>query len=159
MRAPVPEQAAQERAGHGTSEEEESMSSLTQLTRAQRTARAVWTSGNLAPYAPAPPLGTRPASLWGTEEHVSQLLGDGIDELSCERRSILFEGVAPDAFVDLMRSSYGPVLRVFERLGDDRAPSDELDAALRRFALNYNQGEPGRPSLESEYQLTLARRR
>ena len=49
MRAPVPEQAAQERAGHGTSEEEESMSSLTQLTRAQRTLTgALRESGGLA---------------------------------------------------------------------------------------------------------------
>ena len=115
--------------------------------------------GVLAPFAPPPPPGAKPGSLWGTEEYVSELLGDGIDELYCERRQILFEGLAPDAFVDLMRASYGPVLRVFERLADDRARTDELDAALRRYVRRCNQGEPGRPRLESEYQLTLARRR
>jgi SAM-dependent methyltransferase len=115
--------------------------------------------GVLAPYMPAPPAGSKPGTLWGTEEYVSELLGDAIDEFCCERRSILFDGVAPDAFVNLMRASYGPVLRIFERLRDDRARADELDAALRRFARSCNKGEPGAPWLESEYQLTLARRR
>ena len=90
---------------------------------------------------------------------MSDLLGDGVDEFCCERRQILFEGLAPDGFVDLMRASYGPVLRVFDRLGDDRARADELDAELRRYVRRCNQGEPGAPRLESEYQLTLARRR
>jgi len=89
---------------------------------------------------------------------VSALFGDAIDEFYCERRTILFEGLAPDAFVDLMRASYGPVLRVFEQL-DDWARADELDAELRRFARSLNQGVPGAPRLESEYMLTLARRR
>jgi ubiquinone/menaquinone biosynthesis C-methylase UbiE len=114
--------------------------------------------GVLAPFMPPPAPGAKPGSLWGTEEHVSALFGDAIDEFYCERRTILFEGLAPDAFVDLMRASYGPVLRVFEQL-DDWARADELDAELRRFARSLNQGVPGAPRLESEYMLTLARRR
>jgi SAM-dependent methyltransferase len=114
--------------------------------------------GVLAPFMPPPAPGAKPGSLWGTEEHVSALLGDAIDEFCCERRKILFEGLSPDAFVDLMRASYGPVLRVFEQL-DDFARADELDAELRRFARSLNQGVPGQPHLESEYMLTLARRR
>ena len=114
--------------------------------------------GVLAPFMPPPAPGARPGSLWGTEEHVSALLGDAIDEFYCERKTILFEGLAPDAFVDLMRASYGPVLRVFEQL-EDFARADELDAELRRFARSLNQGVPGKPRLESEYMLTLARRR
>jgi 2-polyprenyl-6-hydroxyphenyl methylase/3-demethylubiquinone-9 3-methyltransferase len=113
----------------------------------------------LGPFMPAPPAGAKPGSLWGTEEYVSDLLGDGVDELHSERRHVLFEDLTPDAFVDLMRVNYGPVLRVFERLADDRAKTDELDAALRRYIRGRNQGEPGAPRLESEYQLTLARKR
>ena len=114
--------------------------------------------GVLAPFMPPPAPGAKPGSLWGTEEHVSALLGDAIDEFYCERRTILFEGLSPDAFVDLMRASYGPVLRVFQQL-DDFARADEIDAELRRFARSLNQGVPGKPRLESEYMLTLARRR
>ena len=96
--------------------------------------------GVLAPFMPPPAPGAKPGSLWGTEEHVSELLGDAIDELYCERRTILFEGLAPDAFVDLMRASYGPVLRVFEqlrRLGSRRR-------ARRRAPAVRTQSQPGR---------------
>jgi SAM-dependent methyltransferase len=113
----------------------------------------------LAPYAPPPPAGAKPGPLWGTEGHVRELLGDAVDELHSERRMIEFEGLTPATWVDLMRGNYGPVLRVFGRLADDPARTDELDAALRSFARGYDQGEPGRPRLEAEYQLTLARRR
>jgi hypothetical protein len=113
----------------------------------------------LGPFMPAPPAGAKPGSLWGTEQYVSDLFGDGVDELYSERRHVLFEGLSPDAFVDLMKVNYGPVLRVFERLENDRARADELDAALRRYIRGCNQGEPGAPWLESEYQLTLARRK
>jgi hypothetical protein len=58
-----------------------------------------------------------------------------------------------------MRSSYGPVLRVFGRLADDQARTAELDAALRSFVRDFDLGGPGHPRLEAEYQLTLARRR
>jgi ubiquinone/menaquinone biosynthesis C-methylase UbiE len=115
--------------------------------------------GVIKPFAPAPPPGTKPGTLWGTEEYVSELLGDSVDELHSERRRILFEGLTPDSFVDLMKNSYGPVLRVFGRLADDPARTAELDAALRRFVRDFDLGGPGNPRLEAEYQLTLARRR
>jgi SAM-dependent methyltransferase len=115
--------------------------------------------GVLAPYVPAPPAGTKPGPLWGSEDYVAELLGDGVDELHSERRMNLFEGFTADAFVDFMRANYGPVLRVFARLEDDLARSDELDAALRAFVRRFDNGTPGKPRLEAEYQLTLARRR
>ena len=80
-------------------------------------------------------------------------------DLRNERRKIVFDGLTPDSFVDLMRVNYGPVLRVFNRLADDPGRTEALDAALRRFVRTHDHGEPGRSRLEAEYQLTLARRR
>jgi ubiquinone/menaquinone biosynthesis C-methylase UbiE len=113
----------------------------------------------LAPFAPPPPAGAKAGTLWGTEEHVRELLGTAVDGLHSEKRIIVFEGLTPDTFVDLMRASYGPVLRVFARIADDPARTEELDAALRAFARGHDHGEPGRARLEAEYQLTRARRR
>jgi hypothetical protein len=115
--------------------------------------------GVLRPYVPPPPAGTQPGPLWGTEAHVRELLGEAVEELSSERRTILYEGVSPEGFVDLMRDSYGPVLRVYARLADDPARRDELDAALRAFAHARDLGTAEAPRLEAEYQLTTARRR
>jgi ubiquinone/menaquinone biosynthesis C-methylase UbiE len=114
--------------------------------------------GVLAPFAPPPPAGAKPGSLWGTEEYVRELLGGGVDELLSEPRTVVFEGLTPDGFVDLMRACYGPVLRVFARLADEPERTAALDTALRRFARDHDHGEPGKPRLQSEYQLTLARR-
>ena len=33
----------------------------------------------LKPFAPAPPAGTKPGTLWGTEEYVRELIGDSVD--------------------------------------------------------------------------------
>jgi ubiquinone/menaquinone biosynthesis C-methylase UbiE len=116
-------------------------------------------SGVLEPYLPPPPVGARPATLWGTESHVRELLGDAVEELRSERRMIPYDGVTPEGFVDLMRDDYGPVLRVYARLDGDPARRDELDAALRELAHAHAGGGPGGPRLEAEYQLTTARRR
>lgn len=113
--------------------------------------------GILKPYMPPPPAGAKPGPLWGTEDYVTELLGEGIDELHNERRLQLFEGFTPDSFVDFMRANYGPVLRVFARLEDDPARTEELDTALRTFVRRFDNGTPGSPRLEAEYQLTLAR--
>jgi ubiquinone/menaquinone biosynthesis C-methylase UbiE len=115
--------------------------------------------GVLAPFAPPPPAGAKAGTLWGTEEYVRDLLGSAVDRLHSEKRTVVFEGLTTDAFVDLMRASYGPVLRVFARLADDPARTAELDAALRAFVRGHDHGEPGHPRLEAEYQLTRARRR
>ena len=114
--------------------------------------------GVLKPYAPPPPPGAKPGPLWGTEAHVAELFGDAVDELESERRMVQFKGFTPDSFVDFMKASYGPVLRVFARIADDPERTAELDAALRTFARDVDRGLPGAPRLEAEYQLTLARR-
>jgi ubiquinone/menaquinone biosynthesis C-methylase UbiE len=114
--------------------------------------------GVLKPYAPPPPPGAKPGPLWGTEAHVAELFGDAVDELESERRMVQFKGFTPDSFVDFMKASYGPVLRVFARIADDPERTAELDAALRAFARHVDRGLPGAPRLEAEYQLTLARR-
>ncbi len=41
----------------------------------------------IAKHAPPPP-GVTPPVLWGTEDHVRELFGDGISELRFERRDI-----------------------------------------------------------------------
>jgi ubiquinone/menaquinone biosynthesis C-methylase UbiE len=112
--------------------------------------------GVIGPFAAPPAPGARPGSLWGTASHVRDLLGDGVEDLESTRDEITFDVPTPDAFVDLMRDCYGPVLKVYGRVGDDAARTAELDAALRAFAR-----ESASPSgeLASAYQLTVCRRR
>ncbi|GAA3242146.1 class I SAM-dependent methyltransferase [Pseudonocardia petroleophila] len=86
----------------------------------------------MKPFAPAPPPGASPAPLWGSEEHVRTLLGDGVRELRAERRTTTF-AVADSAvaFREWWKTHYGPTIAVYRGLDADRAA--ELDAAFLRM--------------------------
>ena len=45
----------------------------------------------MKPYAPAPPPGAQPPPLWGSEEHVQELLGDRVTDVAMERRTLRVE--------------------------------------------------------------------
>lgn len=83
----------------------------------------------MKPFAPAPPPGASPGPLWGREEHVRTLLGDGVRDLRAQRRTTTF-AVAddPEAFREWWKRHYGPTISVYRGLDADRAA--ELDAAF-----------------------------
>jgi SAM-dependent methyltransferase len=74
------------------------------------------------------PAGLQPPGLWGTEDHVTSLLGGGVTELRIERRTYTWRFSSPQALVDLFREYYGPTLKAFAALDD--AGQDALYADL-----------------------------
>lgn len=82
-----------------------------------------------------PPAGVKPPILWGTEERVRQLLGDGTAELSMRRRTFTFRFRSPADFVDFFRTNYGPTIASFAAL-DATAQSrlaDDLTSLVQRY--------------------------
>jgi ubiquinone/menaquinone biosynthesis C-methylase UbiE len=85
----------------------------------------------MKPYAPAPPAGAQPPPLWGEEEHVRTLLGDGVTGLSAERHDVridLFETGAQCR--DYFKAHYGPTITAYRALGQDTERVAALDGAL-----------------------------
>jgi SAM-dependent methyltransferase len=109
----------------------------------------------MKPYAPPPPPGASPPPLWGSEAHLAELLGDRVDDLRMERRSLRVPAFASGAeFRDFFKANYGPTIVTYRAIGDHPGRVAELDAAL---------GELGDASLadgvmEWEYLLATARR-
>jgi hypothetical protein len=66
-----------------------------------------------------PPAGLQPPGLWGTEDHVRSLLGDGVSDLRAERRTYTFRYRSPEHLVDYFRTWYGPTLKAFAALDAD----------------------------------------
>jgi ubiquinone/menaquinone biosynthesis C-methylase UbiE len=66
-----------------------------------------------------PPPGIKPPPLWGTEERLEELLGDGVSSLVATRRTYTFRYPSADHFVEWFRNYYGPTVRAFEALGPD----------------------------------------
>jgi SAM-dependent methyltransferase len=91
--------------------------------------------GTVAAHAPVPPPGP-PPTLWGTEEHVAALLGDGVDSLRTTRRVFTLRYRSPEEFADYFLTRFGPILTVAAALDDDgrRAFRDDLVALARRHS-------------------------
>lgn len=112
----------------------------------------------MRPFAPAPPAGAQPAPLWGSSAHVEALLGDRVEVLSHEVRTLRVTRFAtPEAFRDYFCAHYGPTIAVRRSLGDDHARLAALDEALVALARDAATDVGG--TLEWEHLVTLARRR
>jgi ubiquinone/menaquinone biosynthesis C-methylase UbiE len=109
----------------------------------------------MAPYMPPPPEGALPPILWGREDHVRELFGDGVVEIGFERRrQAVTHFPSPDALVDYYRDNFGPLIMAFRALEADPAATAELDRRLREFAART--GPESR--WQFEYLLVVARR-
>lgn len=83
----------------------------------------------------APPAGLKSPALWGTEDHLRQLFGDGIERLHAERKMFNFRYASPAHMVQIFRDFYGPVHKAFGALDADGAQAllNDMFELLERF--------------------------
>ena len=79
-----------------------------------------------AEHAPPPP-GVQPPVLWGTEERLRELFGDGISELTLNDRQLNLRYHSPEHWLEYFRTYFGPMITAFARVGDEGAPALEQD--------------------------------
>lgn len=81
-----------------------------------------------------PPAGVSSPTLWGTEEHVRELMGGDVAEMSVRRREYTFRFDSPRHFTTFFRENYGPTRAAFRSLGADgeRALAEDIDDLVRR---------------------------
>jgi ubiquinone/menaquinone biosynthesis C-methylase UbiE len=80
-------------------------------------------------YIPPPP-GLKSPLLWGTEERLRELFGDGVSSLQTMRRSFVFRYPSPQFYVEFMATYYGPTVKAYEALdakGRENLQRDKLD--------------------------------
>jgi SAM-dependent methyltransferase len=107
----------------------------------------------LVKHTGGPPPGTTPPVLWGSEDHVRELFGDGIAELRAERRANRQAFRSPEHYLEFFRAYFGPVRSAFEQVGPDGAPA--LEADLRDYLENV-RGDARALVLEPEYLQVVA---
>ena len=91
-----------------------------------------------------PPAGASSPLLWGTEDHVRELLG----EADFERREVEWGESSVADYVDFMLETYGPLLNAQEALGERR---DELREELIRYYETQNLETDGTLRFRGEY--------
>jgi ubiquinone/menaquinone biosynthesis C-methylase UbiE len=91
-----------------------------------------------------PPPGAAPPLLWGTEQHVRDLLG----EADFERQEIEWTDESVESYARFMLDSFGPLLNAREALAER---ADELDTAYREFLERENLNDDGTLRFRGEY--------
>jgi SAM-dependent methyltransferase len=107
----------------------------------------------IAKHAPPPP-GINPPLLWGTEERLRELFGDGISDLQVERRTSRQAFRSADHYLSFFRTYFGPIKMAFERVGSDGEAA--LEADLRALLEANNTAGERALVLEADYLQVVA---
>ncbi len=107
-------------------------------------------------YVP-PPTGLKPPFLWGTEEGLRELFGDGIGSLQTRRRSFMWRYPSARYHVEFMRGFYGPFYKAFETL--DEEGQEALEEDLISLVEHYNHSCDAAAVWPADYLEVVATRR
>ena len=107
-------------------------------------------------YVP-PPAGVKSPALWGSEQRLRELFGDGISELKVEKRFFVFRYRSAEHWLEVFRTYYGPMLKAFAAL--DAAGQAGLAEDLTELLQRFNQGGSDTLAVPSEYLEVAATRR
>jgi ubiquinone/menaquinone biosynthesis C-methylase UbiE len=114
----------------------------------------------MKPFAPPPPPGAQPAPLWGSEDHVRELLGGRVMDVQARKQSLAVRSFhQPEDFVRYFKSHYGPTISVYKFIGEDADKVKALDKALTELAESFGDAHGDSPfQMEWEYLLFTAKK-
>lgn len=103
---------------------------------------------------PAP--GVAPPVLWGTEDRLRQLLGEGISSLETTKRAFNYRYRSAEHFLEFSRSYFGPVKMAMERL--DESGRDAVAAEIALIVERFNRAGDAAMVAPGEYLEVVAHR-
>jgi ubiquinone/menaquinone biosynthesis C-methylase UbiE len=109
----------------------------------------------ISKHAPPPP-GVDSPLLWGTEEGLRRLFGDGISDLRIESRISRQPFRSVDHYIEFFRTYFGPTQMAYERVGKEGEQA--LTDDLRAFLEAENTAGDRALVLEAEYLEVIATR-
>lgn len=107
-------------------------------------------------WAP-PPAGVKPATLWGTTDHLTELFGDRVEWRSLSTREYVFRYHSPEHYSAWFREFYGPITRLSGTLSTDDLARFADD--LAEVARQYNRADDGTVVAPAEYLEAVGIRR
>jgi len=109
----------------------------------------------IAKHAPPPP-GIESPLLWGTEDRLRELFGDGIADLRIERRPSRQPFRSADHYIEFFRQYFGPTQMAYERVGPEGEGA--LTEDLRALLKAANTAGDRAMVLEADYLEVIATR-
>jgi ubiquinone/menaquinone biosynthesis C-methylase UbiE len=113
----------------------------------------------MKPYAPPPPPGASPPPLWGNEDHVLALFGDGVTDLTGRRQTVRMDHCAnPLEFREYWKRNYGPTIAAYRFNQDQPERLAALDRDFLSFLTDWQEGGD-QAAWVAEYLLVTATKR
>jgi SAM-dependent methyltransferase len=109
----------------------------------------------IAKHVPPPPE-AKPPGLWGTEDYLKEILGDGVD-LNITPGSVRTYFLSPEHFADFFIENYGPTLKAYESLPEDGRSAlrnDYIEVAKKR-----NSAKDGTAAIDFDYIVAVAKKK
>ncbi len=100
----------------------------------------------MSELGPPPPPGSESPLLWGTEEHVRELLGGDVE---FERRSVEWREASVESYVEFMTTSFGPLIEAREQAGEVVART------FREWLDRVNEADDGTLRYHGEYLISV----
>jgi ubiquinone/menaquinone biosynthesis C-methylase UbiE len=114
----------------------------------------------MKPFSPPPPPGIQPPPLWGSEDHVRELLGSRITDVRARKQTLRISSFhQPEDFLRYFKSHYGPTIAVYKFIAEDDKRVTALDEALTELADAFGDAHGDAPwQMEWEYLLFTAKK-
>ena len=110
-------------------------------------------------FAAPPPPGAQPPPLWGSEDHLRELMGDRVEWRTLERDILEITAFEqPYDYAQHFKERYGPTIAVQANARREGREA-EFEEALDRFCDEWNRGTPERARFEKEYLVAVGERR
>jgi hypothetical protein len=98
----------------------------------------------------------QPPILWGTEDRLHELFGDGISDLQIEPKDCVFRFHSADHWLEFFRRYFGPTKVAFERVGEEGEQA--LTSDLKELIARFNTAGDRAMRVPSEYLEVVATR-
>lgn len=103
-----------------------------------------------------PPFRLDPPVLWGTEDRVRELFGDGVSRLDFDREQSKLRFLSIDHMLEFFRTYFGPTKMAYERLDD--AGREAFEADMRTLLEARNEAGERALVVSAEYLEVTATR-
>ncbi len=105
----------------------------------------------------SPPPGAQPATRWGSEAVVAELLGDGVENVTSVTASVRQNFRTPEEYADLFLTYYGPTYAAANRLDEEGRAAFRADLVALAKAFDKGTGEG--VECDWEYRIVTATKR
>jgi ubiquinone/menaquinone biosynthesis C-methylase UbiE len=104
-----------------------------------------------------PPAGLQGPALWGTVAHCEQLFEGAAASVRSTQREFSFRYLSAEHFIEVFRTFYGPIHKLYAALPEDRAAT--FTAELTDLIGRFNRADDGTMVVPSKYlELVVTRR-